>query len=85
MSTWKILGNPNRSFLMLDVKGESRFDMAVVPRGESPEGYWLDGVGGDAVLNMPHVGDVYFRDTDNVGDETVRSISNVKCVFVEVL
>jgi hypothetical protein len=86
LSTWKLVGHPHRSYLAIDVHGENKFDIAVVPAGEAPgEDYWLDGIGSSRQLLIPHTGDIYFRDTDNPGDETVRTISNIKCVFVEVL
>jgi hypothetical protein len=85
LSTWKLLGDNRRSYLTINVQGEQFFDVAVVPTGEEPDDYWLDGVGGTDKLDIPHSGDIYFRDTNNQGDETIRTISNIPCVFEQVI
>ena len=83
---WKVPGVKHRRYLWMNVGGEQKFDVAFVPIGRSPDNHWLDGVGSaGGPLVIPHSGDIYIRDTNNVGDETFRFVSDVLCTFEAII
>lgn len=83
-TTARVLGDPMRSLIMVQVAGEQTFDMALVPRGVDPVDAWIDQWEAQEAQTFPHSGDVYLKDTDNAGDEIVRFISDTPIV-VETL
>ena len=79
--TLHIHGDLTRKTISLQMPGEQRFDSAICPYGTTdPTPYWLLDIDSGSVglrATMSHFGEVFIRDVNIAGDETITMISDV--------